>query len=224
MPVFNQIELFLDGSYPREEQKSFIFKSRCICNYLEQALDKKGFETTLSRVNINCSKDESEVRLLPLKGAPFLEVCIKYDLPPFLELDEYLLQRHYMQIIDLGLTAAESFMPVPHSYCMTTLQRFESEGGINEWIQAQKSWKKWSVRCDVVAKLTMEKFTLLQCIYRDDDLIAKRQIAETKPREMLFIDYLGELSMDRSGNIVYKRKRKVLTKFRLETNEFIKVD
>ena len=65
MPVFDQIELFLDGTYPRGEQKSFMLKSRCICNYVERALDEKEFETTLSRVNIHCSKDENEVRVLP---------------------------------------------------------------------------------------------------------------------------------------------------------------
>lgn len=220
MPIFDQIELFLDGSYPGEEQKGFIFKSRCICNYLERALAEKKFETTLSRVNIHCSKDEREVRILPLKGVPFLEVCIKYDIPPLLVLNESSLQGHYVRIINLGLKAAESFMSVPSGYCMSILRRFEDEGFKNEWIHAQKSWKKGAVRCDVIAQLTTERFSLWQCIYRDGILIAKTQVAETKPREMLFIDYLGTLSLDRSGSIVYKRKGKEITKFDLNSNKF----
>ncbi len=223
MPVFNQIELFLDGSYSREEQKSFIFKSRCICNYLERALDENGFETTLSRVNIHCSKDDNQIRVLPLKGAPYLEVCIKYDLPLLLELGDDSLQRHYLKIIDMGLREAEKYMPIPHGFCMDVLEKFEDGGFTNEWIQSQKSWKKQSVRSDVIAYLAMDKFTLVQNIYRDGDLIATLQIAETKPREMLFIDYLGALSVDRSANIVYKRKRNVLSKFSLQENEFIDV-
>jgi len=220
MPVLNQIELFLDGIYPREEQKAFIFKSRCICNYLERALGEKGFETTLYRINIHCSKDENEAKVLPLKWEPFLEVRIKYDFPPLAELDESLLQGHYTQIIGSGLTAAESFMPVPRRYCMSILRRFVEEGRVNEWIQAEKNWSKLSLRSDVIARLTTKKFTLRQHIYRNGDPIAERQVVETKPREGLFIDYLGTLSLDRSGNIVYKRKGKALTKFDIETEQF----
>lgn len=220
MPAFDQIELFLDGTYPREEQRSFIFKSRCVCNYLERALRNAAFETTLSRVNIHCSKDGIENRVTPLKGAPYLEVRISYDLPPLSELDETSLQRHYAHIIDLGLTAAAQFMPVPHDYCISTLRKFDAKGFKNEWIQADKTWNE-RFRCEVSACLSMDKFTLWQRIYRDGALIAERQIAETKPREMLFMDYLGSLSLDRSGNIVYKRKGKPLTKFNLESGQFL---
>lgn len=220
MSILNQIELFLDGTYLEKEKKSFILKSRCICNYLERALDKKGFDAALSRINIHCSKDEGQVRVMPLKGVPFLEVCIKYELPVLFDLDVITLQRHYKKIIDLGLRAAETFMPVPHSYCMVVLQRFEEEAFNNKWIQSTKSWDRCSISSEVLACLTMEKFTLQQRIYRSDELISEKQIAETKPREMLFLDYLGSLSLDRSGNIVYKRKGKCLSKFDVKLNLF----
>lgn len=223
MPVLNQIELFLDGTYSSEEKKDFIFKSRCICNYLERALAEEGFETTLSRVNIHCSKRAIRASAQPLKGAPYLEVRIHYDVPRVAGLDEPALQHHYMRIIDLGLSAADEFMPVPYSYCMEVLQQFENGGFVNEWVQAEKNWEKPSVQCKVLARLTTEKFTILQQIYRDGDLIADDIIAETRPREMLFIDYLGGLSLDRSRNIVYKRKKRLLSKFNLDTNEFVDV-
>jgi hypothetical protein len=35
----------------------------------------------------------------------------------------------------------------------------------------------------------MDDFTLWERVYRDDELIAQVKIAETKPREMLFLDY-----------------------------------
>jgi hypothetical protein len=221
MPIIDQIELFLDGSYPNEEQKSFIFKSRCICNYLERALLEKKFETSFSRVNIHCSKDETKTRVHPLKGDQLLEVCIKYDLPPLSTLDAPSLQFRYAQIIDFGLRAAEGFMTVPHGYCMSALRKFEKGGFKNQWTQAEKNWGPGAIRCAVIADLNMEQFALWQHIYRDGDLIASRRVALTKPREMLFIDYLGNLSKDNSGNIVYKRKGKTITKFSLEENKFV---
>lgn len=222
MPILGQIELFLDGTYSKEERKAFIFKSRSICNYLERALREREFETLLSRVNIHCSKNAGERSVRPLTGAPFLEVRIKYDLPPLDELDEPSLQRHYAAILGKGLKVAESFMPVPYSFCISTLRRFEEDGFKNEWLQAEKTWGDW--RCDVVATLTTERFELWQHIYRGAESVAKRKIAETKPREMLFLDYLGSLSMDRSGNIVYRRKGKALTKFNVESGEFCDVE
>lgn len=221
MPIFDQVELFLGSGYSGDEQKNFIFRSRCICNYLERGLVEKKFETTLSRLNIHCSKDESEVRVIPLKGAPYLEVCIKYDLPALLDLDESLLQRCFMQIIDFGLKAAENFMPIPYVYCMEILRRFEENGFKNEWLQAKKSWA--GGQCEVMAQLTMEKFTLWQSICIGGVIVANRQIVETKPREMLFIDYLGTLSLDRSGNILYKRRGKLVTKFDIKVGEFCEV-
>jgi len=224
MRVLNQIELFLDGSYPKEDQKAFIFKSRCLCNYLERALNQIRFETTLSRINIHCLKDAAEVRVQQLKDVPYLEVGLKYDLPSVSELDEFALQEHYIKIIDLGLKAAEDFMPVPYSYCMDIIQEFIKGGYKNEWVQDNKSWKKGGIHSIVLAELTMGKFFLTQSVYRDDDLVARKIIAEAMPREMLFLDYLGQLSMDRTGNIIYKRKRNVLSKFSLETNAFIDLD
>lgn len=220
MPTFSQIELFLDEGYSREENKSLIFKSRCICNYVERALRERKYQTALSRINIFCSKEINEARVARLREPPLLEVFIKYDLPISSELSESSLQTHFMRIIDLGLVAAENSMPVPREYCMSVLQKFESEGFKNEWVQTRKSWKKWAIRCDVVARLTIENFTLQQFVYRDELLIEKKLIAETKPREMLFYDYFGTLSLDQSGVIVYKNKEKVLTRFSIDANEF----
>lgn len=220
MPAFSQIELFLDGTYTVEEGKNLILKSRCICNYLERFLRKEKFQTTLSRINIFCSKETRQAKFNRSKAAPFLEVRINYDIPNILELDEFSLQHHLMKIIDSGLSSAMEYMPIPHELCINVLRRFEDGDFKNEWIQTQKVWKKGALRCDVLAELTTEKFSLQQLIYRDDVLVAKRRIAETKPREMLFYDYFGTLSLDATKTIVYKNNRKVLTAFNVEANEF----
>jgi len=221
MPTFSQIELFLDEGYSREENKSFILKSRCICNYLERAIKEEKYQTDFSRVNIFCSKNITETRVVRLKEPPLLEVFVEYDLPSLSELNESLLQKNFMKIIDIGLAAAKISMPVPHEYCMNALRNFEAGGFKNEWVQAQKMWKKLAVRCDVLAQLTIEKFTLQQFIYRGDVLLGKKKIAETKPRELLFYEYFGTLSLDQAGSIFYKNKKEVLSRFDLEKNEFV---
>lgn len=224
MPALTQIELFLGGNYPIEESKNFTLKSRCICNYLERALKEEKHQTTLSRVNIFCSKEIDKAKAVRLKKPPFLEASIKYDLPTLSELNESSLQAHFIRIIDSGLAIAQTFMPIPHEYCMNALRQFENGGFKNEWIQTQKIWKQLAIHCDVLAQLTTEKFSLQQLIYRDGLLVEKKQIAETKPREMLFYDYFGTLSLDKSETIVYRNKEKVLTRFSIKTNKFYDPD
>lgn len=220
MPKFTQIELFLAGGYADEERKRFLFQSRCICNYLERKLAKKAFESTYSRVNIHCTKDDGEVRVAPLKGCPYLEVRLRYDVPPLADLDEASLQQHYAQIIDSGLTAAAGVMEVPHDFCMRALDELKKGGFRNTWIQAEKSWARQEVRCEVIADLTTSEFTLTQRIYRGESLLAERLVAQTLPREMLFLESLGTLSMNSSGSVVYKKRDKVLTTFNLASNCF----
>lgn len=221
MPVLREIELFLDATYPAEERRAFIFKSRCMCNYLERALVQKQFETTRSRINIHSSREAGAVRVHPLKSEPFLEVSVNYDLPRLSELDDASLCGHFARIINLGLGAAEQFMPVPRRYCVSALRRFMERGCKNEWIQAEKHWDKLSLRCQVSARLSIEAFSLWQHVYRGGELVAGIHVAETKPREMLFVNYLGKLSLDRSGNIVYRCRGKVLTKFDPRSSGFL---
>lgn len=221
MPILDQIELFLEESYPPEERRGFIFKSRSICNYLERHLGEKAFHTSLGRINIHCTKDPLGVRVTPLKGVPFLEVNIVYDLPSISSLDGHALHQHFTKIIDLGLQSAEQFMAIPHAYCMEVLKKFMQQGCKNEWTQATKNWGNCSLRCNVIAELTTSEFTLTQYIYRDSSMIAVKQIVATKSREMLFIEYLGSLSLDRQKNIVYKRKTKLISKFNIETSSFV---
>jgi hypothetical protein len=125
-----------------------------------------------------------------------------------------------MKIIDIGLSAAESFMPIPLAYCRKTLHEFKNGGFKNDWIQARNVWQKWSVRCDIEAKLTIEEFALLQRVYHNDILIVEREIVKSRPREALFVDFLGSLQLDRSGCIRYKARNKELTSFDLRTNRF----
>src|SRR6266446_1777637 len=167
MSELRHIELFLDATYGPHEQKSFIFKSRCICNYLERSLAVLRFTSRWSRLNIHCSKNEEAVRIHPMKHHPFVEVCIHFDLPPIDSLSAESLQLQYAQIILLGLMAVETFMPVPFDHCVRVLKEFEKGGFVNRWIHADQYWERWQCRCVVAAELTMDRFSLDQSIYLD---------------------------------------------------------
>jgi hypothetical protein len=225
MTVLYHIELFLDGgSYSKEDRRCFIFKSRSICNYLERALKAKQFETTFSRINITCIKNASKAIVQQEKEDGILDVCIAYEMPSPMGLDVSSINAHITHILDSGLQAASTYIKVPHSFCMEVLQRFKDNGFVNEWLQASKKWPRENLESFVRAELTVEKFTLYQQIFRNNRLLGEKQIGVTKPREMLFEQLLGTLSIDRSGDIVYKKKKRVLSKFCVETCRFADID
>ena len=146
MKTLSQIELFLVKALPSNEEKIFLTKSRCVCNYLERKLSRLNFKTECSRINIKCVSSEEDVGTRQLKHEPYLEVCLMYSMPEIAKLDNQSLQQHYIQILKLGLKAAQDYMPVPYQFCIETLNEFQESGYLNEWVQADKAWKLWMQR------------------------------------------------------------------------------
>ncbi len=222
MPELNQIELFLDGSYSKDEKEGFIFKSRCLCSYLERALVKEAFATDYSRINIKCSKKgEMEEHARPLKRAPFLEVYIQYELPPIKSLCDDDLHGHFINIIVQGLGIAQTRMPIPLGFCVEIMREFEQNGYENSWIHSNKSWGRYSCRSLIEAKLTLDHFILHQSIYQSNELVSKKMIAETKPREMLFLPYLGRTKVVAGRYVLYEKSKHVISIFDLVEGCFI---
>jgi len=213
------IEVYLDGSYPKPEQVGFIFKSRCICNFLERKLGSEKFKTKLSRINIKCTKRENESIVRPLIGVPFLEVIIPYDIPSILDMDLNSLQENYIKIINQGLKKSEEYMDVPFDFCINTLDEFRKIGYVNKWIHSKREWG--DIQSVIEAEVTVDKFQIHQFIYRNKKIIERIKIAETKPREMLFFHLFGKLELDDQGNILYASNKKIITKFNIEERKWV---
>jgi hypothetical protein len=178
------------------------------------------FESPYSRVNIHCSRDPHSVHIKSLKHQPYLEVIIELDLPPLDTLSSEQLQQQFMQIISIGLESAGTVTPIPLDHCQHTLAEFKNGGYFNKWVHVDKYWKRKRCRCIVSAELTMDHFVLDQSVYMDDKLVATRRVAETKSREMLFYDYLGDLSINSNGIMIYRKKGTVLSEFNLNDRKF----
>lgn len=220
MPIFQHIELYLDSTYSSVDQKKFIFCSRSICNFIERALVGVRFQSPYSRLNIHCTKNLQLLKLRPLKNESYLEAVIPVDLEPLDSMLPEVLQNKFAQVITSGLQLASSLTPVPAEECSRALKEFEDNGFKNCWVHLDKNWSKWNCRCVISAELTMDAFELDQTIYRRGELIAKHRIAQTKPREGLFVDYLGNISISTQGIITYKKKNRILSIFDLESGVF----
>ena len=219
MKKFTQIELFLDGSYSKEERVEFIFNSRCVCGYLERKLAELDFLTTLSRVNIKCTQNKDNIGCKELKGAPYLEVTIHQDLADFFRAKSEKKQKAYIQVIESGLKMAENFMPIPREFCVETLRTFEDNGHINEWVHLEKEWKKKRVKCVFRCNLKIDACYQTQEIYIDDKLVLKALITRTKPREFLFFQDLGKATLKNGHEIHYSKGKRSISIYNIETNK-----
>ena len=221
---FYHIETYLDGTYPLQEQKSFIFKSRCQCYFLEQALADLQFDAPYSRLNILCTKNPQNTYTRPRSPEPYLEVCILFDLEGIESLTVEALYEPLHQIIVSGLNAASSITPLPVSECIQRLREFKEGGYVNQWVQFDKHWKRWGCRCVVEAEITTEKFILNQSVFLNGAKVATRCVATTKPRDFLFYDYLGTATINNDGHLIYKARGVALTTFSLAEKRFVHDD
>jgi hypothetical protein len=215
----SQIELFLDGTYTKEEGMEFIFNSRCISGYLERALANLEFSTSLSRINIKCTKNKNDVGCRELNNAPYLEVVIFHDLSNFFDETIDNKQNIYIEVINSGLREAAGYMPIPLEFCANTLSSFKNEGYINEWVHLEKEWVTKNIRCVFRCDLKVDAFYQFQEIYINGDLVLNKLITRTKPRETLFFRDFGKASIKNENEIHYKNRKRLISTYNIELDE-----
>ena len=216
MLKFTQIELFLDNTYSLSEQKIFILKSRSICNYIERYIVKHDIKAAFKRLNIHCTRDASMIGVTPLKFEPFLEAREYFDLPTISDLSIGSLQAKFLEIIIAGLKSANIYSSVDESFFDELFADIAVNNFINKWVHKDKYWKRWDCRCVIEAELTVDEFLINQYVYLKGKLVTKFCIATSMPREAIFSEYLGDLTISSEGILYYRNKTKVLSEYNLQ--------
>lgn len=221
MRTLRQVELYLGSTYSEAEQKWFVRASRSACNFLERQLQLLQFKSPYSRVNIFCSSNADEVRVVPCKNEPYLEVYIPFAAKPAEQMPRVECQQQFLQVITAGLEAADRFTPMPLEVIYGALARFADAGYVNQWRYIDKLWVRKKCRCVIWMALTMESFSANQLVYLEGGLVGERTIAQTSPREALWADYLGRLTISPNGILKYRRTSMLLSAFDLERQVFL---
>jgi hypothetical protein len=217
--ILSQIELYLDGSFTKEEGSQFISLSRCICGFVERHLAKLQFQTTHHRINIYCSNEKLDTIVRPLSQTSFLEVRIPIPVPLTLKGSIVQLQNMYAKILQSGLQAAQVYMPVPLSQVDESIDEFRRIGYQNTWVQAERHWKKICLSCIIKANVTTEMFSLQQDVYVSNELIGSKTICTTNPREFIYCQYLGKLAL--KGNLIsYSSTMGTISEFDIQKKTF----
>jgi hypothetical protein len=222
MTYLRQIELHLDGgTYSERERKSFLLTARCCCNYLERELRRLRLKSKYSRLIIMCTREPKDAAATPLKHEPYLEAIVPFDAKPVQRLSEKAIHQQAARAVLAGVRAAGRFTPMPLRECQTVLKRFEAGGFVNRWVAREQVWSRKKCRCEVAAEMTLDRLTLMQRVYVDNELVAEKRLAETKPREGLYEHFLGEFALDAKGRIQYRAGNKILTVFDPDARAFV---
>ena len=221
MRTLRHVELYLDSTYPEAERKWFLKASRSACSFIERHLQPLQFKGPYSRVNIFCSNDAEVGRALPYKHEPYLEVHIPFIAKPAGQLSPSESQQQFLQIIAAGLETAGRFTPMPLEAISKAMAQFADAGYVNQWKHIDKHWVRKRCRCVISMELTMESFNANQFVYIEDELVGERAIARTSPREGLWAEHLGKLTLSTDGVLEYKRASKVLSAFDIERRVFL---
>jgi hypothetical protein len=221
MRKFTEIELFLLEPYTIEEQKEFIFRSCSICNFVERKLQLIDHLADRSRVNIKCTLNKELTGVTPYKNEPYLEACIFYDIQGFLDFSQKKFFDHCSSIIAAGIEEANKHTALPCVFISSKLQEFKDAKYENSWVHTEKEWPSKSLKSIITAELNITELNVWQEIIKNGDTIARKIIAKEIPRTALFHRVLGSLAINRSGEIVYKTRKNVISKFNVGKNVFI---
>jgi hypothetical protein len=223
MRTLRHVELYLGSTYPEAERKWFLTASRSACNFLERHLQLLQFKSPYSRVNIFCLSGADEDRVLPYKHEPYLEVHIPFAAKPAEQISRIESQQQFLRAIATGLEVASRFTPMPLEAISRALAQFAAAGYINKWQHIDKLWARKRCRCVLSMELTMESFIANQLVYIEGELVGERMIAQSSPREGLWAEYLGKLTLSTNGVLEYKRASTVLSAFDLERKVFLQL-
>ena len=121
-------------------------------------------------------------------------------------------------MLSTGVEKALKHSPLPSRQIMEALDEFSNNGCLNQWTHIDKLWKRKAYRCVMKCDHRTDTFYLTQKVYKYDVLLAEELIAKTLPREWLFHQFLGKLTL-KENCIVYANKQKTISTFRIDEGE-----
>ena len=219
MARFDGIQLILNDGFSKEETLAVTMGSRSMIHFVERRLVAYGFESEFTKLNIEVSKSAVSDKLIRYKEPKrFIGISIQIDPGEFLEPPSKFHQA-CATMVRTGLCAALRHVDLPAEAASGAIDDFFELSFVNQWTHADKSWKRAGVRSMVLCELRTDAFILTQRIYRGEELIGEAMIGRTKPREWLFFQLLGTLTLSDS-QILYRAKNHLISRYDLNTGEF----
>ncbi|WP_397385119.1 hypothetical protein [Prosthecobacter sp.] len=223
MSQFVELQLILGDGFSKEEAVAVTMGSRSMLNFVERRLAVGRHESEFTKLNIYCSKSAADSNLIRYKEPKgFVGIKVQMDPGDFLSpLTRF--QETCALMVREGVRAASQHIPLPEEDVSRAIGNFIDGGFVNQWIHADKTWKRAGFRSIVRCDLRTDAFVLTQSFYRDQKLLADAMIARTKPREFLFHPLLGKLTHSHS-QIAFRTPERIISSYDMETGKLLLPD
>ena len=207
---FWDIQILLNNEYTDSERKAVIVNSRTICNFVEKAIYPLNHRCEFARLVIECSKSEKKEEFRKIKDPKMATVYLQNDISGFDENNEEKLSAFEI-LIRQGIQVASKYALLPLDNVFKALDEFKRKEYVNKWVHADKTWKSKQLNCLIECNHKIDEFELTQKIYKNEKLVQETVIVREMPRELLYQQYLGKLTLEDSNNVVYATKGKVIS-------------
>lgn len=214
---FWDIQLLLSDGYTDIERKMVIVNSRIICNFVERKIYPLNHRCEFSRLVIECSKSGVKEEFLQSKDPRMATVRVQNDISGLDENNGEKLVA-FDNLIRQGFQVASKYVALPKDEVFDALDEFKRMGYENKWIHAHKNWKSKLLGCSIECNHKIDVFELTQKIYKNGNLVLEAVVVRQMPRERLYHQYLGKLTLRGQNHLVFAKNNKVISTYNIDEN------
>lgn len=174
-------------------EKNFSFQSRCITSLYEKCFSKFSTEN-IKQINIFCVKESPKLNLTIVDG--FCDVEILYDVSEFLKLDDQQRKEVILEVLKQGVDKVIKLYnwdnkPFDNAYNSVKKANYKNE---YVWKKPKSSPNRY-LKAEVLINHDLYLCEIYLVVKdKNGNEIVKRLVSTTKPDEIIFSHFLGELN------------------------------
>ena len=209
----------LEDDYDDRLRDSFRYESRSFCYYLERRLKDLKFQSEFfSKMCIIGRKEPGSICDVNSSNAVAVEV-------PF-EMEDYIplkgdlagANRLFLQLFQYGVGKINKQHKIPADSLLMWARDFEDGQFGNCWVHKSKRIRGSSAICKMVCNLTTESFCMSLLMEENGNVLSEIEVLTTKPDEIFFDHYLGDLRMQKNCILLLDRSKNPF--YELDTGSF----
>lgn len=218
MTRLREIELHLDGSFPKELKHAYLLGARTLGGFLERCLASAEAPSTIYRFNVFCTQVPERVQT-PYRGDGIGTVHVLREVQPESTLGFQGWQEQYMAVLLGAVADYEERWGLPGDFVRACVGKFREGGYVHEWIQDDRQWRAGKVHSKVLGEVVGGRMKLAHHVtFEGSHYVC--EIANVLAREQLYFPFLGRVTLARSGKLEYRAKGQVIAEFDLSTRAF----
>jgi hypothetical protein len=200
--LLKHVYLYLEsGKYPPELTKSFGFRTRYMCNFVERKLKPVRFDADgFNKICVRGSLAPQEACPIIPENAVAPEAL--FDPGTYQHLPPGGHHAFFEEMLREGLEKCARHHAIPMALFDETLRELRESGYVNSWVHQTKHLRPRKLTAQLVCTLDDDRFRLVLELKNDVKLLWNGQILETLPDEIIFAHRFKEVAFEEDSIVV----------------------